>query len=97
MGGKSAAPDPPTARFRATLQSFGKTATGFVVPAGVVTKLDHGKRPPVRVTIGSHTYRNTVAVMGGQFLIGVSAENRTKAGVKAGDVSIALFRDGKAR
>ena len=85
MTGKRPAPDAPTARFRATLESYGKTATGFVVPAVAVTRLGHGKRPPVRVTIGSHTYRNTVAVMGGQFMIGVSAENRSKAGVKAGD------------
>ena len=75
----------PTVTFRTTLQSAGKTATGFVIPPEVVEQLNKGKRPPVLVTIGAHTYRNTVAVMGGQFMIGVSAENRVAAGVKAGD------------
>jgi len=39
----------------------------------------------VRVTINGHTYRNTVAVYGGVFMLGVSAENRAAAGVQAGD------------
>jgi hypothetical protein len=39
----------------------GKTATGVAVPAQVVQRLGRGRRPPVRVTIGAHTYRGTVA------------------------------------
>ena len=73
-------------KFRTTLELAGKTATGFRVPAEVVTALGRGKRPPVRVTINGYTYRNTVAVYGDEYLIGVSAENRAKAGVAAGDV-----------
>lgn len=73
-------------RFRATIESNGKTATGIRVPEEVVTGLGTGKRPPVRVTINGHTYRSTVAVMGGVFMMGVSAENRASAGVAAGDV-----------
>jgi hypothetical protein len=73
-------------RFRTTLDSAGKTATGFRIPAEVVEALGAGKRPPVRVTINGYTYRNTVAVMGGEFMIGVSAEHRAGAGVAAGDV-----------
>ena len=72
-------------RFHASLELHGKTATGIEVPEEVVTALGAGKRPPVRVTIGKHTYRTTVAPMGGTFLIGVSAENRKAAGVAAGD------------
>jgi hypothetical protein len=59
----------------------------------VVAALGSGNRPPVTVTIGGHTYRTTVARMGGRFLIPLSAENRTGAGVAAGDqvdVDIAL-------
>ncbi|MGB7806338.1 MAG: DUF1905 domain-containing protein, partial [Actinomycetota bacterium] len=48
-------------RFRATIQLNGKTATGIPVPAKVVEELGKGKRPPVQVTIGAHTYRSTVA------------------------------------
>ena len=50
-------------RFRTTIQLEGKTATGFRVPPEVVDGLGHGKRPPVRVTIGGHTYRSTVAAL----------------------------------
>jgi hypothetical protein len=75
-----------TMKFRTTLDLAGKTATGFRVPADVVAALGHGKRPPVRVTINGYTYRNTVAVYGDEYLIGVSAEHREKAGVEAGDV-----------
>ena len=73
-------------KFRATLQLNGKTATGFEVPPEVVEGLGAGKRPPVRVTINGYTYRNTIAVMGGVYMMGVSAEHRAGAGVSAGDV-----------
>jgi hypothetical protein len=72
-------------RFRTTLLLSGKTATGFVVPPEVVESLGAGKRPPVTVTINGYTYRNTVAPMGGVFMLGVSAEHRAGAGVAAGD------------
>jgi hypothetical protein len=71
--------------FRAILQLEGKTATGFHVPEEVVAALGTTKRPPVRVTIHGYTYRSTVAVYGGVYMLGVSAEVREKAGVAAGD------------
>ena len=71
--------------FHATLILSGKTATGIQVPDAIVEQLGAGKRPPVRVTIGSYTYRTTVAPMGGQFWIPVSAEIRAGAGINAGD------------
>ena len=72
-------------KFRSTLELGGKTATGLEVPAKIVEGLGAGKRPPVRVTIKSHTYRSTVAPMGGKFYLPVSAENREAAGIAAGD------------
>lgn len=72
-------------KFRTTLLQSGKTATGFEVPPEVVESLGKGKKPPVRVTINGHTYRSSVAVMNGVFMVGVSAENRAAAGVKGGD------------
>ena len=72
-------------RFRATLETNGRTATGIEVPSSVVDALAAGKRPPVRVTLHEHTYRTTVARMGGRFLVPVSAEVRKAAGVTAGD------------
>ena len=72
-------------RFAATIELGGKTATGFAVPSEIVEGLAGGKRPPVAVTIGGHTYRSTIAVMSGRFMIPLSAENRQAAGVAAGD------------
>ncbi|HEY6014081.1 MAG TPA: YdeI/OmpD-associated family protein [Candidatus Limnocylindrales bacterium] len=73
-------------RFRTTILQTGKTAAGFEVPAEVVEALGSGKRPKVLVTIRGYTYRNTVAVMGGVYMIGVAAEHRATSGVKGGDV-----------
>ncbi|MGH2474864.1 MAG: YdeI/OmpD-associated family protein [Candidatus Limnocylindrales bacterium] len=72
-------------RFRTTILQGDKTATGIRVPDEVVESLGKGKRPPVKVTINGFTYRNTIAVMGGEYMVGVSAENRVGAGVAGGD------------
>src|SRR4030081_903845 len=60
-------------KFRAEVESNGKTATGIEVPSKVVEHLGAGKKPKVTVTIGTYSYRSTVASMGGRFLIPVSA------------------------
>jgi hypothetical protein len=72
-------------RFRTTLLQSGPTATGIQIPNEIVEGLGRGKRPPVTVSINGYTYRNTVAVMGGVFMVGVSAEHRAGAGIKGGD------------
>jgi len=72
-------------KFRTTLLQADKNATGIQIPDEIVASLGAGKRPPVRVTINGYTYRNTVAVMGGVFMVGVSAEHRKGAGVAGGD------------
>lgn len=72
-------------RFTATLEAAGKTATGIQIPADVVEALGSGRKPPVRITIGAHTFRSTVATRDDRYLVGVSAENRALAGVAAGD------------
>ena len=80
-------------RFRTTILQSGKTATGIEVPPKVVEQLGSGKRPAVSVTMNGYTYRSTVAVMGGVFMVGVSAKVREAAGVSGGDtvdVDIAL-------
>ena len=72
-------------RFQTTVELGGKTATGMQIPDDVVATLGTGRRPAVRITVGGHTYRTTVASMGGRFLVPLSAENRAAAGVAAGD------------
>lgn len=80
-------------KFRTTIELSGKTATGIEVPPEVVEALGSGKKPAVSVTLGSYTYRSTVATMAGRFMLPVSAEVREKAGVAAGqevDVNLEL-------
>lgn len=85
-------------RYRATIELFGKTATGLRVPPEVVASFGGGKRPPVLVTIGRHTYRSTVAAYGDEFFLPLSAKNRASVGVEAGDeVEVDLELDTQPR
>ena len=72
-------------RFHTTILQGDKTATGICIPDEIVAALGTSKRPAVRVTLNGYTYRSTVAVMGGVFMVGVSAEVRKGAGVAGGD------------
>ena len=81
-------------KFKCVIELAGKTATGLEVPAHIVEALGGGKKPPVSVTIGEYTYRSTVEVMGGRYMLPLSAENRQGAGVAAGDeVEVMLAPD----
>jgi bacteriocin resistance YdeI/OmpD-like protein/uncharacterized protein DUF1905 len=72
-------------RFRALIQAGGKTAAGIEVPPEIVDRLGAGRKPPVRVTIAGHSYRSSIATMGGVFMVGVTNEFRRESGVAAGD------------
>ena len=77
--------------FETTLTASGNN-TGIVVPDDVVERLGRGKRPAVLVDLNGHEYRSTVAVMGGRYLLPVSAAVRAAAGVAAGDaVTVTLW------
>jgi len=82
-------------RFRGTLLLSGRTATGIEVPADVVAGLGSSKKPAVVVTLNDgHSYRSSVASMGGRFMLPVSAEHRTAAALTAGDeVDVTLELD----
>jgi len=86
------------AKFSAELALNGKTATGIEVPPSVIESLGGGKRPAVVVGLGGYSYRTTIGVMGGRYLIPVSAEHRAAAGVQAGDLlSVTLTLDDHPR
>ena len=72
-------------KFRARVLQARKTATGIEVPAEAVEALGAGKRPKVAVTINGFTYRSSIAVMGGKYLVGISADVRAQTGIVAGD------------
>ncbi len=79
--------------FHTKILKTGKNTTGIKVPEEVIEKLGSNKRPLVRVTIKKYSYRSAVAVMGGRFMVGVTAENRQAAGIQGGeevDVTIEL-------
>ena len=79
--------------FTAELQSTGGNTAGFVVPDEVLAALDGGRRPKVTVILGAHTWRSSIASMGGRFMLGVSLANREAAGATAGrtyDVEVVL-------
>jgi hypothetical protein len=72
--------------FRTTLLASGGNNVGIGVPENVVMAFGRGKRVPVVVTIdGGYHYRNTIASMGGQYLISFNAETRKATGRGAGD------------
>jgi hypothetical protein len=68
-----------------TVVSGSATKTGIVIPEEAIAELGAGKRPPVQVSINGYEYRSTVAVMGGQYLVGVNADVRAATGLGAGD------------
>ena len=82
--------------FTTALELHGKTATGIRVPAEIVERLGKGQRPPVVVTIGSYSYRSTVAAYVGEYFLPLAAEHRQRIGVEAGDqiiVGVELDRE----
>ena len=89
-GGKISGP----ITFHTTILRTGRNTAGIQVPGQVIEKLGSGRRPLVRVTIKQYTYRSAVAVMGGKFMVGVTAANRQAAGVQAGEeVDVTLELD----
>lgn len=71
-------------KFSSILHLIGNN-TGIVVPPQVIDALGGGKKPKVSIVVNGFAYRSTVAVMDGKYLISLSAERRTAAGLKGGD------------
>lgn len=84
--------------FSTVLQGGSGNAVGIPVPEDVMTQLGPGRKHPVVVTIGDHSFRNTVSWYRGAFMIGLSAEHRAASGLAAGDeVEVALEIDDRPR
>jgi hypothetical protein len=85
-------------KYTTVIHASGMNTTGILVPDQVVEELGGGKRPKVKVTVGAHTYRSSIASMGGQYMISLSAENRSLSGVAAGEqVEVELTLDNEPR
>lgn len=72
-------------RFHTTILNSDGTTTGIRIPDEVIEALGAGKRPPVRVTVNGYTYRSTVAVLGGAYMVGLSSAHRAASGLAGGD------------
>lgn len=84
-------------KFRTTIVQNGNN-TGIAVPEDVLHALGGGKRPAVTVTIGGFSYASTVGVMGGNFLIPLSAARRTESGLSGGqEVEVEIVLDAAPR
>ena len=84
-------------KFKTTILQTGNN-TGIEVSPEVVEGLGGGKKPAVAVTVSGYSYRSSIAVMGGKFLIPLSAERRAESGIKGGDaVEVELALDDKPR
>lgn len=73
-------------RFRTEILSNGKTAAGIEIPLDVLDALGTSRKPAVKVSLNGYTYRSSVATVNGAYMVGVSTDVRTAAGVAAGQV-----------
>jgi hypothetical protein len=88
----------PLLKFHTTILKTGKNTTGIEVPEEIIEKLSSSKRPLVRVTINKYMYQSAVAVMGGKFMIALSAVNRQAAGIQGGEeVEVTVELDNEPR
>jgi hypothetical protein len=72
--------------FKTTLQKRGPAAAVVLEERQVRAIAEGAKRFPVRATVNGHTWRTSVARMGGEFLVGLNKEVRRGAGAEAGDI-----------
>lgn len=67
------------------LVATGGNTTGIRIPDAAVTELGGGNRPKVVATVNGHSWRSSIARMGGEFWLGASADVRAATGIAAGD------------
>ncbi|MBI1359999.1 MAG: DUF1905 domain-containing protein [Alphaproteobacteria bacterium] len=80
------------------LQAEKMDAMGIEVPPAIVEALGSGRRPKVKVTLKGYSYRSTVAVMRGKFLLPLAKVHREASGVKDGEtVEVTLDIDDAPR
>ncbi len=79
--------------FETTVKAIGNN-TGIEIPTQNMTELGSSKKPAVRVDLSGYQYLSTVAVMGGKFMIPLSAAHRAASKLKGGDaVTVTLELD----
>jgi Domain of unknown function (DUF1905) len=81
--------------FTTVLEATRGNNVAIVVPEETVLAFGRGKRVPVIVTIdGDYSYKTTIGVMGGRYLISFNSDTRKQTGRGAGDeVQVELVAD----
>ncbi|PZS05010.1 MAG: hypothetical protein DLM69_01255 [Candidatus Chloroheliales bacterium] len=80
------------------VKQAGKTATGLQVPDEIVAALGTSRNPKVKATLNGYTYRGTVQVSDGQFMLSLNAAHREAAGVHGGEqVEVTIELDTEPR
>lgn len=79
--------------FETTVKAIGNN-TGIEVPEQNLAELGSSKKPAVKVNLSGYQYQSTVAVMGGKFMIPLSAAHRAASKLKGGDaITVTLELD----
>jgi hypothetical protein len=85
-------------RFRTQLQARGPAAAVVLDDDQVATVGEGARRFPVVATVNGHTWRTSVARIGGESLLGLNRQVREAAGVAAGDtVDVVVLLDEQPR
>src|SRR6476620_775944 len=63
-------------KFNTIVKSEGKNAAGIVVPPEIVEALGSGRNPKVKVSVNGYTFRGTVQVSNGRFMLSFSSDKR---------------------
>ena len=59
--------------FKTTVAGAIGSPTGIEVPPTAMAALGSSKKPAIKVSLSGYTYQSTVGVMGGKFMIPLSA------------------------
>ncbi len=79
--------------FETAIKAIGNN-TGIEVPEQNMNQLGSSKKPAVNVDLSGYKYQSTVAVMGGKFMIPLSAAHRAASKLKGGDaITVTLELD----
>jgi hypothetical protein len=85
-------------KFKTIVKTAGKTAAGIVVPPEIVEALGSGRNPKVKFSVNGYTFRGTIQVSSGQFMLSFSPDKREASGVKGGDhVEVTIELDTEPR
>lgn len=84
---------PKLTTFTTKLLGFGNN-TGIEVPPANIAELGSSKKPPIEVSVNGYTYKSTVAVMNGRYMISFAKAHREASGIQAGDqIKVVLVLD----